>query len=379
MINLAKSLCFASVISYLSLFYPKITTAQIVPDPTLPSNSIAIPDSNTIRIEGGTTAGSNLFHSFQEFSLPTGKEAFFNNGFDIQNIFSRVTGKNISNIDGLIRANGVANLFLINPNGIIFGPNAQLNIGGSFLGSTASSIRFADGIEFSATNPTAPSLLSINVPIGLQLGANPGQISVSGNGHDFTPSGPQPFWFPLRRGNSNAGLRVQPGKTFALVGGDINLSGGIVAAPSGRIELASVKEGSVSIDSTISGWSLGYFGVQNDGDIQLTSRALLDVSGGGSGSIFVQTGSLRMQDAALMLSQNFAPLPPGAIEIRASRLVELSNPNGDATINTSIVSDGFAGSGANITISSQRLVLSDGSGIDAFAYILAKELVTLAI
>ncbi|MFB2923876.1 filamentous hemagglutinin N-terminal domain-containing protein [Aerosakkonema funiforme] len=364
-----RSLYLVSTLSCLWLFYPNTTTAQIIPDITLPSNSIAIPENNTIRIEGGTTAGSNLFHSFQEFSLTAGKEAFFNNGLDIQNIFSRVTGKNISNIDGVIRANGSANLFLINPNGIIFGPNAQLNIGGSFLGSTANTITFADGIEFSATNPSTPSLLSINVPVGLQLGPNPAQISVAGNGHDYTGSAPPPFWFPLRRtSNSNAGLWVQSGKTFALVGGDINLSGGIIAAPSGRIELASLKGGSVSINPNVSGWSLGYSGVQNYGDIQLTSRALLDVSGAGSGSIFVQTGSLRMRDSSLIVNQNFAPLPAGEIEIHAAGLVELSKPIGELGIETGIQSEGLAGPVANITISSQRLILSDGADLNSRNY-----------
>jgi filamentous hemagglutinin family protein len=113
-----------------SCLIPLSTQAQVTPDGT--TSTTVNKNGSNFTIEQGDRVGDNLFHSFNEFSVPTLGSAAFNNPSDIANIFSRVTGSSISSIDGLISANGAANLFLINPNGIIFGENASLNLGGSF-------------------------------------------------------------------------------------------------------------------------------------------------------------------------------------------------------------------------------------------------------
>ena len=167
--------------------------AQIAPDDTLPNPSITDPGCTVCTIDGGTQQNNNLFHSFSEFSVPTDGAAIFNNLETIENIFSRITGDSVSDIDGLLRTQGTANLFLLNPNGIIFGPNSQLDIPGSFTASTANSLIFANGEEFSAVDPAAPPLLTLSISPGFQYGtgasANQAMLTNQGNlvtGQDLT-------------------------------------------------------------------------------------------------------------------------------------------------------------------------------------------------
>ncbi|BAU65838.1 unknown protein [Stanieria sp. NIES-3757] len=170
----------AGTITIGSLFVLPLASAQISSDGTLPTQINL--QGKVWEITGGGEAGNNLFHSFKDFSVPTGNEAYFNNAPNVVNILNRVTGGNLSSIDGLLRANGSANLFLINPAGIIFGKNASLDIGGSFLSSTADGLLFDDGTEFSAVDTETPPILTINAPIGLNLrGNNSAIITNQGN------------------------------------------------------------------------------------------------------------------------------------------------------------------------------------------------------
>ncbi|MBJ7899516.1 MAG: filamentous hemagglutinin N-terminal domain-containing protein, partial [Cyanobacteria bacterium RI_101] len=189
---------FPLSLAYLSAVFPLAAAAQIIPDQSLGAEgSVVVPavikGLPSDQLEGGALRGGNLFHSFGAFSVPDGRGAYFANPPGVANIFSRVTGGNISQILGTLGVLGNANLYFLNPNGIVFGPNARLDVRGSFLATTADSFIFENGFEFSAVNPAGPPLLTVNIPIGLNFRQDsPAQISNRGRlsaGQDLTLAG----------------------------------------------------------------------------------------------------------------------------------------------------------------------------------------------
>ncbi|NJN87483.1 MAG: filamentous hemagglutinin N-terminal domain-containing protein, partial [Leptolyngbyaceae cyanobacterium SL_7_1] len=382
------------------MIFPIPALAQVIPDGTTPTNAGTC--GAVCTIDGGTVRGANLFHSFQDFNVDNGQAVRFTNPDGIVNILSRVTGDTSSNILGTLGVNGAANLFLLNPNGIIFGPNAQLDIRGSFLATTADRLLFSDGSEFSAVNPQAPPLLAINVPIGLQYGTP-------------TPAGIL----------SQATLAVDLGQRLALVGGSVVLDRSRLLAPGGRVELAAVggvgtielgndfslrfpatlaradvllnaaevnvrsfDAGDIAITAQnldlLSGsriragiaQGLGSMGSQA-GDVlldateairlsegSLISNALIDFGIGNAGTIGINTDLLSLSDRSLISADmfDFAQGNAGDIRINAAD-ISLTDAS-----SVQAIARGSQGSAGNILITTDTAALADNSYISADAY-----------
>lgn len=315
------------------------TLAQITPDDSLGTERSNLSPTNVI--DGGARRGANLFHSFSEFNIGSGQRVNFANPTGVDRILTRVTGSQRSEILGTLAVRGPADLFLINPNGIIFGPNAQLNVQGSFVASTANSLLFDNGFAFSTLNPQAPPLLTIRTPLGLQSGREPERIQLQG-----------------------ASLRVPNRETLALVGGTVEIDAAELLAFGGQIHLGGVNEaGTISIGEDL---HLEFPENIARANVSVTRGSFMDVRAGGGGSITIQANTVNVLDGSILKAgiasrQGSPGSRAGDIEIHATGEMVVE---GAGDITNDIAPRG-TGIGGNLAITARSLSVMNGAQLSA--------------
>ncbi|BAZ09801.1 filamentous hemagglutinin-like protein [Calothrix sp. NIES-4071] len=338
----------------------------VTPDNTLQNPTRINQVGNQTTINGGTQVGSNLFHSFSNFNIPTNNEVIFNAN-NISNIITRVTGANASNIDGIINVIGGANLYLLNPNGIRFGSNARLNVAGSFIASTASQLQFADGTLLDIATQAPTPLLTISAPVGLVFNNSSSSISVYGTGYQIRGSGVANI--PILQTTVPSQLNVNSGKTLALIAREIELNGGTVGAKGGNVHIGTAQNETVKINTSINNpnsISFSYESKTPSGNINLINRAGINTSGGQevpSGEITLRGREINIFGGSVAVAQNFNPSPGGDINVTAQTL-NIRDDNISALLRAGIVSEA-AGTGrsGDINVQAKTINLTDGSTI----------------
>lgn len=312
---------FASFVFVIAIFFTSVGQAQVIIDGSLGGNPGAVgsgtlPNGQTlsngatitdhlITHDLGTTVGNNLFHSFTELSIAVGKSATFTGPNTIANILSRVTGANASHIDGTLASTiDNANLYLLNPNGVIFGKNATLDMNGSFYASNANVIHLEDGSRFYASLDKNTVLTAAAPEAFGFLGATP----------------------PVLNADTQATMRVEG---FTIVNGDavtlvgreaivgettvdgVIVRGGTLEHQNGQVTLVSIGAAQapaiehvlVNID-TVSAQGINAQGeVIADsvqfGNMTIDQGAQINTSGYGGGTIMLRGGTLVVESAKI--------------------------------------------------------------------------------
>ncbi|NJM46621.1 MAG: filamentous hemagglutinin N-terminal domain-containing protein, partial [Alkalinema sp. RU_4_3] len=300
-------------------------------------------------IEGGAIRGSNLFHSFLDLSIAPGESLYFQNPIGISNIISRVTGVNPSNIEGTLGVTGGnANLFLLNPNGILFGANARLDVNGSFIATTAPAIQFGTQGLFSTSTPEPPALLTVNPSAFLfkQMGI----AAIVNRSRTPLASGGQ-------------GLQVPDGQSLLLLGGSVTLDGGGVNATEGRVELGAVSgAGTVGLSLVSNNLHLSFPDAIDRANVTLTNGATVNTSGEGSGPIQIWGRSIFVNGGAQITAFSQGDKAGGNLIVNASESLEVLRTVAFGNLSTLSFGDGKAG---DLIIETQKLIVRDGAQIFA--------------
>ncbi len=348
-VALVNGLVVGGTIAFAESF--ALAQSHIVPDNSLgTSNSIVTPNVDikgvpSEEISGGLIKGTNLLHSFQEFNIDAVRGAYFTLPNGVENILTRVTGANPSQILGTLGiAGGNANLFFMNPNGIVFGSTARLDVMGSFVGTTANAIRLGNGGIFSAkpTDPLPTQLLNVNPNAFLfnQI-SNQAIASIQVNG---------------------ASLSVREGKSLILLGGNVSLNTANIQALDGQIELGGLAvTGTVELLGSANQLNLSFSENIQKSDVLLTNMAKVEVTGKGKGSVAINAQDINIFGESLISA---GIRSRSRAESSTSRDVIL-NSTGTVKVNQNsqvrnVVETNATGNAGNITINASKVEVTGG-------------------
>jgi filamentous hemagglutinin family protein len=326
-----------------------------------PSNRVPVADNtlgtqvlrnnNNFVITGGVSRGQNTFHSFQDFSVPTSGVATFASPVGNQSILTRVTGSLFSDINGTINTQG-ANFLLINPNGVVFGPGTQLNVGRVFAASTANGIDLADGtgktLTFGVSGSGDGALLSIDPKVifnvsRLNLGGGTGEINNFGT---------------LRINN--------PGQYIGLVGGNVSLNGGrIISQAGGRVELGGLSApGSVGVGIEGTNLRLSYPQDVARANVSLNNNAAINTVGTAGADISISARNIEvLNGSSIANGVRSGTGDSGDVKIQATENINIGGVN-TIIANTVVLS----GSGGNILVDAADITVQDSASISTSTF-----------
>jgi filamentous hemagglutinin family protein len=333
----------AAVLAAVGLGVARPAPAQIVADGTLGAGGALAGRHVTIGAELGQRRGGNLFHSFHEFSLRAGQSATFAGPAGIDHVIARVTGGRPSTIDGLVRSEiAGADLWLLNPSGVLLGRHARLDVPGGVHMSTGSYLRLTDGSRFHGDRAHA-STLEVAPPAAFGfLGTRAAAITV----------------------RSDA-LSVPDRQGLSLVGGDVRVQGAMIRARGGRVNLASARAPGEIVLRRHGEPTLEADGVPALGSVTLAGATIVvggDAASGGNGTVAVRAGRLVIAGGSSLLAQNFSPTDgaPLAVDLAA---------RGRVRVDASDISGGALGTGrgGGVRIDAGSVVLAGGAIVDTGA------------
>jgi len=350
-----------------------LVSAALMPGAAWAQRTAIVPDSagttistagHVSTIDGGTLAGTNLFHSFATFDLASGDTARWTTTLTdpakVTNVISRVTGGEVSKINGALDSTGLpkAAFFFINPAGIVFGKDASVNVPGAAWFSTGKQLRFADGTSLSATTATG-STFTVATPQSFGFLGQEGDIALRGTtklianpassaalvGGNLTISdvGASVSGILLAAaGDHNADFPLD-GKQVGALNGSITVEGSIIAVDAGSEGGAILRGGHVTLDNTQITTTGGAEIKIEVGDLNMSGQSVLksvatDLTR--AGKIGVQAADLKMRANAEIASLTFSSSDAGTIIVKADNI----SLEGNASIATNTEATGNAGS-----------------------------------